>query len=44
LSFDASTDCPNCGVGVGRGTPYIDGTIDISAVKARASYLFHTDD
>lgn len=44
LSFDASTDCPNCGVGVGFGTPYLDGTVDISSVKARASYLFHTDD
>lgn len=36
--------CPNCGTGVGFGTPYLEPEIKLSTIMARASYMFPIDD
>lgn len=41
LSYDASPACPNCGTGLGFGSPTISGDFEISSVTARATYLFN---
>jgi outer membrane immunogenic protein len=42
LSIDSETiNCPHCGVGVGLGTPVVDGDIELHSVMLRMGILFH---
>ena len=44
LSLSEAPSCPNCGTGVGFGSPTISGDITIQSVMARVSYLFTPED
>jgi outer membrane immunogenic protein len=40
-SDDKTIDCPDCGTGIGGGTPVVDGDLTIHTIMVRLSYLFN---